>query len=57
MRGSLRALTRHPVASLGWATLILLATAVGFATALLGFIVIYPVLGHASWHAYKALRS
>lgn len=57
MRGSLRAVARHPVASAVWAALILLLTAVGIATALVGLIVIYPVLGHASWHAYQALRS
>lgn len=26
------------------------------ATGLLGLVVIFPVLGHASWHAYKAVR-
>jgi len=56
MRGSLRAVSRHPVASAVWALLIGLLTVIGFATALLGLIVIYPVLGHASWHAYRALR-
>jgi uncharacterized membrane protein len=29
---------------------------VGFATALIGLIVIYPILGHASWHAYRRLQ-
>jgi uncharacterized membrane protein len=44
------------VASAEWALVIVLLTAVGIATALVGLIVIYPVLGHASWHAYQALR-
>lgn len=57
MRGSLRAVARHPVASAAWAILIVALTAIGIATALIGLIVIYPVLGHASWHAYRALRS
>ncbi len=56
MRGSLRAVSRHPAASAEWALLIVVFSAIGFATGLLGFIVIYPVLGHASWHAYRALR-
>lgn len=56
IRGSLHAVSRHPVASASWALLIVLLTAIGFATALLGLIVVYPVLGHASWHAYRALR-
>lgn len=56
MRGSLRAVARHPVASAEWALLILLLMAVGLVTALVALIVIFPVLGHASWHAYQALR-
>jgi uncharacterized membrane protein len=56
VRGSLQAVARHPVACAGWALVIVLLTAVGIATALAGLIVIYPVLGHASWHAYQALR-
>jgi uncharacterized membrane protein len=56
IRGSLQAVARHPVASAEWALVIVLLTAIGMATALAGLIVIYPVLGHASWHAYQALR-
>lgn len=56
MRGSLRAVARHPVACAEWALVIVALVAVGLATALLAFILIYPVLGHASWHAYRALR-
>jgi uncharacterized membrane protein len=56
MLGSFRAVIRHPLACAAWALLIVLLTALGFATALIGFIAIYPVLGHASWHAYRALR-
>jgi uncharacterized membrane protein len=54
--GSLRAVARHPLASAEWALVIAVLTALGIATALVGLIVVYPVLGHASWHAYKALR-
>ena len=36
-----------------WAGLIVTLMAVGYATALLGLIVIFPLLGHASWHAYR----
>lgn len=56
MRGSLQAVARHPVACAAWALLIVVLTAIGIATALLGLVVVYPVLGHASWHAYRALR-
>jgi len=38
-----------------WASLIVTLTAIGFATFLVGMIVIYPLLGHATWHAYRDL--
>lgn len=38
-----------------WAILIVALVAVGFATFLLGMIVIFPLLGHATWHAYRDL--
>jgi uncharacterized membrane protein len=28
-------------------------TALSMATAMLGFVVAIPVIGHASWHAYR----
>lgn len=56
IRGSLRTVARHPFASAEWALLIAVLTAFGISTALVALVVIYPVLGHASWHAYKALR-
>jgi uncharacterized membrane protein len=36
-----------------WAGLIVLVTALGFATFYLGLIVAIPVVGHATWHAYR----
>jgi uncharacterized membrane protein len=36
-----------------WAGLIALVTALGFATLYLGLIVVIPVVGHATWHAYR----
>ncbi len=38
-----------------WAVTIVVLIAIGFATALLGLIVIVPLLGHATWHAYRDL--
>lgn len=38
-----------------WAAIIVGATEVGFATFMLGVIVLFPLIGHASWHAYKDL--
>jgi len=36
-----------------WAMLVLALTAAGFATALIGFVLIMPVLGYATWHGYR----
>lgn len=33
--------------------LIVAAVAIGFATALLGLAITMPVIGHATWHAYR----
>ncbi|MBT8049915.1 MAG: DUF2189 domain-containing protein [Gammaproteobacteria bacterium] len=37
-----------------WAVMVATLTAVGFLTAMVGFIVIIPWLGYATWHAYRA---
>jgi uncharacterized membrane protein len=50
---SIRAVGTNPLAMAIWATLIMLATALSMATAMLGFIVTIPVIGHATWHAYR----
>ena len=36
-----------------WALLIVVLTAAGFATALIGLAFTTPVLGYATWHAYR----
>lgn len=38
-----------------WGFIVLLLTLVSVATGLLGLIIAFPVLGHGSWHAYKAI--
>jgi uncharacterized membrane protein len=45
----------NPVAMAVWAVLVAVLTAIGFATLLIGLVVILPVLGHATWHAYRDL--
>jgi uncharacterized membrane protein len=52
---SLRCCLRNPGAALVWAALIAALTAIGFVTAMLGLVVVFPLLGHASWHAYRDL--
>jgi uncharacterized membrane protein len=50
---SANAVLRNKKPMLLWATIIVFAVVLGFATFLLGFIVLLPVIGHATWHAYK----
>jgi len=52
---SLRCCARNPAAMLLWASLIAMLTALGFATLMLGLIVIFPWLAHGSWHAYREM--
>ncbi|MHA6730637.1 DUF2189 domain-containing protein [Devosia sp. A369] len=39
-----------------WGVIVLALTALSLGTALIGLIVIFPLLGHATWHAYAAVR-
>lgn len=55
MLASLRAVALNPVPLLLWAAIIVTLTLIGFATLLFGLIVLMPILGHASWHAYRDL--
>lgn len=52
---SCRAVARNPLAMLLWAVSIVVLTAVGFALALFGLAVVFPLLGFATWHAYREL--
>jgi len=50
---SANAVLRNKKPMLLWAVIILLSVILGFATALLGFLVLLPIIGHATWHAYQ----
>ena len=52
---SLKCCIANPGAILVWSVLIAILTAIGFATFMIGLVVIFPLLGHASWHAYRDL--
>ena len=52
---SAAALATNVNAMIVWASLIALLTLGGLLTLLLGIIVIGPLLGHATWHAYRDL--
>jgi len=52
---SLRAFARNSRPLLLWAAMLAGLTLLGFASLLFGLIIIMPILGHASWHAYREL--
>jgi uncharacterized membrane protein len=52
---SWRTVLANPLPMAFWAALIMGFTLLGFASALLGLIAVVPMLGHASWHAYRDL--
>ncbi len=52
---SIRAVGENPLAMALWALVIMVATALSMATLMAGFVVAIPVLGHATWHAYRDL--
>jgi uncharacterized membrane protein len=55
MRMSMRVARQDPWAMLLWSVLIVALVGIGFASNLLGMLVIFPLLGHATWYAYRDL--
>jgi uncharacterized membrane protein len=52
---SWRAVGAHPGPLALWAVMIVVLVGLAFATGLLGLLVVVPLLGHGSWHAYRNL--
>jgi uncharacterized membrane protein len=50
---SVRAVGDNPLPMALWAAMIMIATALSMATLMIGFVFAVPVIGHASWHAYR----
>jgi len=50
---SVRSCLENPRVMAWWACLITICTAVGFMTSHLGLVVLMPIIGHATWHAYR----
>ncbi len=53
MRASFRATLANLPAMIVWAALITGLTAIGFITLLVGMVIVAPLLGYATWHAYR----
>lgn len=52
---SWRVVGTNPIVMACWALLLSLLTTLGLGSAFLGLLAVVPVLGHASWHAYRDL--
>ena len=52
---SVRALFTNPLPLAIWALLIVAIIGIGFATFFVGLVVAVPLIGHATWHAYRSL--
>jgi uncharacterized membrane protein len=55
MATSVKAVAKNWRVMIGWAAMIALVTGFGLATFFVGLVVALPLIGHASWHAYKAM--
>jgi uncharacterized membrane protein len=52
---SVKAVIENPVVMTAWAIFVTLALILGSLPALLGLVIVVPVLGHATWHLYRKL--
>lgn len=57
MGSSLALVWHNRSAVLLWGVIVSASFVLALATALLGLIVIFPVLGHGTWHAWRAVKS
>lgn len=55
MAVSARAVTQNWKVMIGWAAMIALLIGVGMATFYIGLAITLPLVGHATWHCYKAI--
>ncbi len=56
MGTSISLVFRNLPVMLVWGAIVLALSAIGIVTGLLGLIIIFPLLGHGTWHSYKAIR-
>jgi len=50
---SINAVLKNKLSMLVWAALIIVLIGIGIMTFYIGFTVLLPIVGHATWHAYK----
>ena len=52
---SFRAVLLNPGPMMLWAWLVTMLIGVGMVTGFLGLVITFPLIGHATWHAYRAV--
>lgn len=52
---SLRAFAANPVPMLGWGVIVTVLLALGSLPLFVGLALVLPILGHATWHLYRAM--
>ena len=55
MVNSVQAVYHNLLTMAVWAAMIVILTAIGFATQFIGLLLVMPLIGLSSWHAYRAL--
>ena len=50
---SVRAVGANPITMVLWAVIIMVTTGIALLTLMLGFMIVVPVIGHGTWHAYR----
>lgn len=56
MGTSISLVFRNLPVMLVWGAIVLALSVIGIVTGFLGLIIIFPLLGHGTWHSYKAIR-
>lgn len=54
---SVRTVVLNPGAMLGWGIVVAVLTGLALVPMFLGLVIVFPVLGHATWHLYKSALS
>ena len=50
---SIRAVLRNPVPMTVWGMIVMGLLALGSLLMFVGLIIVFPILGHATWHLYR----
>ena len=50
---SVRVVTRNPGVAAAWGLIIAVGLVIGSLPLLLGLVIVFPILGHATWHLYR----